>query len=97
MVSLILSLMCKTNHSDRCGEHISDILVQDLVDIIFIILELTHKDLITYVAPHVTTKLQEIGTALVLAPPELDDTEENHQGITGVFQIWYETKRCPYT
>ena len=42
MVSLILSLMCKTNHSDRCGEHISDILVQDLVDIIFIILELTH-------------------------------------------------------
>ena len=28
---------------------------------------------------------------------ELDDIEENHQGITGVFQVWYETKRCQYT
>ena len=54
-----------------------------IVDIIFIILELTHKDLVTYVAPHVTTKLREIGTALVLTPPELNDIEENHQGITG--------------
>ena len=64
---------------------------------IFVILELTHKDLVTYVAPHVITKLREIGTALALTPPELDDIEENHQGITGVFQLWYETKRCPYT
>ena len=55
--------------------------------IIFIILELTHKDLVTYVAPHVTTKLREIGTALALTPPELDDIEKNHQGITGVFQL----------
>ena len=58
---------------------------------------LTHKDLVTYVALHVTTKLREIGTALALTPPELDDIEDNHQGITGVFQLWYETKRCPYT
>ena len=79
--------MCKINHSDRCGEHINDILVQDIVDIIFIILELTHKDLITYVAPHVTTKIREIGTTLTLTPPELDDIEENHQGITGVSQL----------
>ena len=28
---------------------------------------------------------------------ELDDIEENHQGIPGVFQLWYETKRRPYT
>ena len=62
-----------------------------IVNIIFIILELIHKDLVTYVAPHVTTKLQEIGTVLALAPPELDDIEENHQGITGVFQLWYKT------
>ena len=34
-----------------------------------------------YVTPHVTTKLWEIGTALALTPPELDDIEENHQGI----------------
>ena len=53
--------------------------------------------LVTYVAPHVTTKLREIGTALALTPPELDDIEENHQGITGVFQLWYKTKRRPYT
>ena len=79
--------MWKINHSDRCGEHINDILVQDIVDIIFIILELTHKDLITYVAPHVTTKIREIGTTLTLTPPELDDIEENHQGITGVSQL----------
>ena len=46
---------------------------------------------------HVTTKLREIGTALVLTPSELDDIEENHQGITGVFQLWYETKEHPYT
>ena len=58
-----------------------------------IILELTHNDLVTYVVP----KLREIGTVLVLTPPELDDIEENHQGITGVFQLWYETKRHPYT
>ena len=45
----------------------------------FIILELTHEDLVTCVAPRVTTKLQKIGTALVLTPSELDDIEENHQ------------------
>ena len=28
---------------------------------------------------------------------ELDDIEQNHQGCIGVFQTWYETKRCPYT
>ena len=44
-----------------------------------------------------TTKLREIGTVLALTPPELDFNEENHQDITGVFQLWYETKRCPYT
>ena len=32
-----------------------------------------------------------------LTPPELDDIEENHQDITGVFQLSYETKRRPYT
>ena len=64
--------------------------------IIFIILELTHKDLVTYVAPHVTTKLREIGTALALTPPELDDIEENHEGVFGVFQLWYETEIRQY-
>ena len=34
--------------------------------------------LYTYVASHVTKELQEIGTALALTPPELDDIEENH-------------------
>ena len=28
---------------------------------------------------------------------ELDDIEKTHQGITDVFQLWYEIKRCPYT
>ena len=28
---------------------------------------------------------------------ELDDIEESHQSITGVFQLWYETKRRPHT
>ena len=28
---------------------------------------------------------------------ELDDIEENHQGITDVFQVSYETKRCSST
>ena len=28
---------------------------------------------------------------------ELDDIEENHQGITGMFQLWYENKSHPYT
>ena len=64
---------------------------------IFIVLELTQNDLVTYVAPHVTTKLQKIVTVLALTPPELNDIEMNHQGITGVFQLWFETKRCPYT
>ena len=40
------------------------------------------KDLVTHVASFLS---------------ELDDIEENHQGITGMFQAWYETKRCPYT
>ena len=41
-----------------------------------------------YVAPHVSTKLQEIGTTdLALTPSELDDIEENHQGNTSVFQL----------
>ena len=41
-----------------------------------------------YVGPQVTTKQQEIVTVLALTPSELDDIEENHQGITGVFQLW---------
>ena len=45
---------------------------------------LTHNDLVTYVAPHVTTKLQEIGTALALTQSELDNIEENHQRITSM-------------
>ena len=31
-----------------------------------------------------------------LTQPELDDIEENNEGITGVFQLWYETNRCPH-
>ena len=30
---------------------------------------------------------------LALTPSELDGTKENHQGITGMFQLWNETKK----
>ena len=50
---------------------------------------------ISYFDTYFTCSYKEIGTALVLTPPELDDIRENHQGITGVFQLWYETKRRP--
>ena len=36
--------------------------------------------------PYLTTKWREVGLALALTPPQLNDTEENNQGISDVFR-----------
>ena len=58
---------------------------------------MTHKDLSIHVTPHLTTKFREVGLALALTPPQLDDIEENHQGISDVFQIWEDLETRPFT
>lgn len=37
-----------------------------------------------------------MGIALALTPPQLDDIEENHQGISDVFQLWEDLGTRPY-
>ena len=47
---------------------------------------MTHKELSNHVMPYLTTKWREVGLALALTPPQLNDTEENNQGISDVFR-----------
>ena len=58
---------------------------------------MTHKDLSIHVIPHLTTKWRQVGLALALTPPQLDDIEENNQGISDVFQIWEDCQTRPFT
>lgn len=50
-----------------------------------------------HVIPYLTTKWREIGLALALTPPQLDDIEENNQGLSDVLQIWEELATRPFT
>ncbi|XP_019857421.1 PREDICTED: uncharacterized protein LOC109585737 [Amphimedon queenslandica] len=59
--------------------------------------DLTHKDLSIYVIPYLTEKWREVGLALALTPPQLDDIEENNQGISDVFQLWEDFATRPFT
>ncbi|XP_019854737.1 PREDICTED: uncharacterized protein LOC109583733 [Amphimedon queenslandica] len=59
--------------------------------------DLTHKDLSIYVIPYLTEKWREVGLALALTPPQLDDIEENSQGISDVFQLWEDLATRPFT
>jgi hypothetical protein len=59
--------------------------------------ELSQRELLQYVVPYVKHKWREMGIALALTPPQLDDLEENHQGISDVFQLWEELKTRPFT
>lgn len=61
------------------------------------ITDLTHKELSNHVMPHLTTKWREVGLALALTPPQLNDIEENNQGISDVFQIWEDLEIRPFT
>ena len=61
------------------------------------ITDLTHKELSNHVMPHLTTKWREVGLALALIPPQLNDIEENNQGISDVFQIWEDLEIRPFT
>ena len=38
-----------------------------------------------------------MGLALALTPPQLDDIEENNQGISDVFQMWEDLATRPFT
>ena len=58
---------------------------------------MTHKELFNHVMPHLTTKWREVGLALALTPPQLNDIEENNQGISDVFQIWEDLEIRPFT
>ena len=53
--------------------------------------------MLIYLSNIVFMILKDLVTHVASFLPELDDIEENNQGITGVFQLWYKTKRCPYT
>ena len=64
---------------------------------LFYFIELTHKDLSMYVIPYLTEKWREMGLALALTPPQLDDIEENNQGISDVFQMWEDLATRPFT
>ena len=57
---------------------------------------MTHRALSEHVAPHLVTKWHEAGLGLALTPPQLDDIEENHQGINDVFQMWEDFKTRPF-
>ena len=43
------------------------------------------------------TKWREVGLALTLTPPQLNDIEENNQGISDVFQLWEDLEIHPFT
>ena len=60
-------------------------------------LELTHKDLSELVIPRLSSKWYEVGLALELTPDQLNDIEDNHQGISDVFQIWEDSGKKPFT
>ena len=60
-------------------------------------LELTHKDLSELVIPRLNSKWYEVGSALELTSDQLNDIEDNHQGISDVFQIWEDTGKKPFT
>ena len=68
-----------------------------LAAILFLIIALAHKDLSVHVIPYLARKWREVGLALALTPPQLDDIEENHQGISDVFQIWEDCSTRPFT
>ena len=61
-----------------------------------------HKQLMRFVAPRVSSKWYDVGVALALTPPTLEDIEQNNGGnhdrcISDVFQAWREERTRPYT
>ena len=49
------------------------------------------------VIPRLSSKWYEVGLALELTPDQLNDIEDNHQGISEVFQIWEDSGKKPFT
>ena len=68
-----------------------------VANFIYYFIDLTHKDLSIHVTPYLTEKWREMGLALALTPPQLDDIEENNQGISDVFQLWEDLATRPFT
>lgn len=60
-------------------------------------LELIHEDLSELVIPRLSSKWYKVGLALELTPDQLNDIEDNHQGISDVFQIWKDSGKKPFT
>ena len=58
---------------------------------------MTCNCLSTYVIPHLTRKWYEIGLALALTPPELEEMRNKNEGLVKVFQVWEEMATRPFT
>ena len=65
--------------------------------VIVLRIELTRVCLSTYVLPRLTRKWHEIGLALALTPPELEEMRNKNEGLVKVFQVWEEMSTRPFT